>query len=70
MGKGLWGWLAWFVFLFLVDFFVPFRLLAEVPSVAGSFLFWILWVVAAIASMFVIFLRWREPEVQDQRGRP
>jgi uncharacterized membrane protein YhaH (DUF805 family) len=62
MEKGFWGWVAWFVFLFLVDFIVPFIYLKRVPKVTGSFLFWVIWILVAIASMFVIFLRWREPD--------
>lgn len=53
-------WIGWFVFLFVIDFFVPYRLLQNVPRMSGSFLFWIIWVVVAIVSMFIVFLRWRE----------
>jgi len=62
MGKRFWGWMAWFFFLFLLDFTIPFFWLKDVPEVAGSFFFWVLWILVAIASMFVIFLRWREPQ--------
>ena len=53
-------WLIWFLFLFLVDFIVPFTWLSQVQKVTGVFLFWIIWTLVAIVSMFVIFLGWRE----------
>ena len=53
-------WLIWFLFLFFVDFFVPFTWLSQVQKVTGAFLFWVVWTLVAIASMFVIFLGWRE----------
>lgn len=62
MGKGLWGWIAWFLFLLLLDFVIPFVWLKNVPNITGSFLFWIVWISVAIGSMFLIFLRWREPQ--------
>lgn len=67
MGKDFWGWIAWFLFLFLLDFVIPFSWLKDVPKITGSFLFWTLWVSAAIGSMFLIFLRWRDPE-EENRG--
>lgn len=69
MGKGFWGWIAWFLFLFLLDFFVPFVWLKNVPKIAGSFLFWILWITVAMGSMFMIFLRWREPRQGEEGGQ-
>jgi hypothetical protein len=60
MGKVFYGWVCWFVFLFILDFTIPFYLLKNVPTVMGSFLFWVIWMLVAIASMFIIFLRWRE----------
>ena len=53
-------WLIWFLFLFLVDFLVPFNWLSQVQKVTGAFLFWIIWTLVAIVSMFIIFLGWRE----------
>ncbi len=70
MGRGFWGWIAWFLFLLLLDFVVPFFWLKNVPKITGSFLFWTLWVSVAIGSMFLIFLRWREPEAEKRGGRP
>ena len=64
MTKGFWGWLGWFVFLFILDFWLPFTVLSRVPKITGSFLFWIVWGVVAIASMFIIFAKWREVEVE------
>ena len=69
MGKGFWGWIAWFLFLFLLDFLVPFIWLKNVPRITGSFLFWILWITVAIGSMFLIFLRWREPREGGEGGQ-
>jgi hypothetical protein len=63
MHKGLGIWLGWFVFLFVLDFWVPFTVLTRIPKMTGSFLFWILWICVAIVSMFVMFLKWREVEV-------
>jgi len=60
MGKAFWGWMCWFVLLFILDFTIPFLWLKDVPKITGSFLFWIIWIIVAITSMFVIFLRWRE----------
>jgi len=62
MAKHFRAWVLWFVFLIVIDFTVPFLLLKDVPKLTGSFLFWIVWVLAAIAGMFFIFLRWREGE--------
>jgi len=59
-GKNSIVWLIWFLFLFLVDFIVPFAWLSTIQKVTGAFLFWIIWTLVAIVSMFVIFLRWRE----------
>ncbi|MGD8521050.1 MAG: hypothetical protein PVF56_07895 [Desulfobacterales bacterium] len=60
MGKSFWGWVSWFVFLFLLDFIIPFKILKDSPTLTASFLFWVLWVIVAIVSMFIIFLRWQE----------
>jgi hypothetical protein len=61
MGKALWGWMCWFLFLFIIDFTIPFHhTLQDVQKVTGSFLFWIVWMAVAIVSMFVIFLRWKD----------
>ena len=62
MGKALWGWVCWFIFLFIVDFTIPFHALKEVQTVSGSFLFWIIWMAVAIVSMFAIFLKWGETD--------
>lgn len=70
MGKGFWGWIAWFLFLFLLDFVVPFVWLKNVPKITGSFLFWILWIIVAMGSMFFIFLRWQEPPQGGEGGQP
>jgi len=48
--KVFWGWVAWFLFLFVLDFTIPFLGLKDVPKVTGSFLFWILWILVAIGA--------------------
>jgi len=53
-------WLIWFLFLFLLDLTIPFTCLSEVQRVTGAFLFWTIWTLVAIVSMFAIFLRWKE----------
>ena len=55
-----WWWIGWFLFLFLLDFLTPFYYLKEIPRLSGSFLFWIIWILVAIVSMFVMFLQWRD----------
>ena len=70
MGKLFWGWIAWFLFLFALDFTIPFIGFKHIPKVTGSFLFWILWVVVAIASMFLIFFRWRENYDNNEEDHP
>ena len=54
------GWVTWFVFLLILDFIFPFAILKNYPTLTASFLFWVLWVIVAIVSMFIIFLRWQE----------
>lgn len=60
MIASFWRWIGWFLFLFLLDFLIPFHYLRGVPRLSGSFLFWIIWILVAIASMFAMFLRWRD----------
>ena len=62
MQKSLVLWLAWFVFLLLLNFYLPFVVRVDVPNLSGSFLFWVIWVIVAIVSMFIIFLKWRDAE--------
>ena len=52
-------WLMWFLFLFVLDLLVPFTWLSQVQKATGALLFWTLWTMVAIVSMFVIFLKWR-----------
>ncbi len=58
----IWAWAGWFLLLIAIDFYVPYRLLQDVPGISGSFLFWTIWILVAIASMFVMFLRWRDDD--------
>ena len=62
MKRAFWAWLSWFVFLFVADFVIPFYFLSEVKLVTGSFLFWILWIIIALISMFIIVSKWRDSE--------
>ncbi len=57
--KFAWAWI-WFAFLLALDIAIPWFVLTNVEKMSGAFLFWTVWVVAAIVTAFVIFLRWRE----------
>jgi hypothetical protein len=59
MSKMGWAW-VWFGFLLALDIAIPWFALTHVEKMSGSFLFWAIWAVAAIASAFVIFLKWKE----------
>jgi hypothetical protein len=59
MTKTVWAW-VWFGFLLALDIAIPWYVLTSVEKMSGVFLFWTIWVLAAIISAFVIFLRWRE----------
>jgi hypothetical protein len=61
MTKFAWAW-TWFALLLALDIAIPWFVLTRVEKVSGAFLFWTIWVVAAIIGAFVIFLRWREGE--------
>ncbi len=52
-----WGWLA---LLLALDLVVPWVLLGNDGGFLGVFLFWVVWTAVAIASMFILLLRWRE----------
>lgn len=52
--------LVWLVFLLALDLAMPWGVLAGTVSFSGVFLFWVVWAAVAIASMFVLFLRWKE----------
>ena len=57
--KLTWAW-VWFAFLLALDIAIPWFVLTNVEKMSGAFLFWTVWVVAAIISAFVILLKWRE----------
>jgi len=61
MSKFVWAWI-WFALLLALDIAIPWFILTRVEKVNGAFLFWTVWVVAAIISAFIIFLKWREME--------
>ena len=68
MQKSFVLWVIWFVFLFILDFFIPFFLVTDVPALKGSFLFWMVWILVAVVSMFIMFLPWQENEIQNSGG--
>ena len=51
---------AWLGFLVILDIAIPWFLLRNVEALSGAFLFWMVWAAVAIASAFIIFVRWRE----------
>lgn len=55
--KIAWLWLGG---LLVADIVFPWYVLGGQPRFSGAFLFWVVWTLLAIASMFVFFLRWRE----------
>ena len=57
--KLTWAW-VWFAFLLALDIAIPWFVLTNVEKISGAFLFWTVWVVAAIITAFVILLKWRE----------
>jgi len=63
----LWRWTGWFAFLLALDLIVPFFILTDHPSLSGSFLFWIIWTLVAIFSMFLMISRWQD---RDRPPRP
>ena len=69
MDKKFWFWLAWFGSLLVLNFTIPFTVLQDIPYLYGSFLFWVIWGMVAIISMFIMFLGWREENPADRRRR-
>ncbi|GLI32954.1 hypothetical protein [Desulforhabdus amnigena] len=69
MRKSFGAWVSWFVFLIALDFVVPFCVLKDIPKITGSFLFWVVWILVAIVSMFLIFLRWQEDKDENSEGK-
>jgi len=53
----LWAWLG---LLLVLDVVLPWFVLTRVEQMRGAFLFWTLWAAVAVASAFVVLLRWRE----------
>ena len=54
------GYLIWFLILLGLDYTIPYTLLKNIPRIYGSFLFYIIWSLITIISMFTIFIRWRD----------
>ena len=61
MTKSAWAW-SWLGVLVVLDIVIPWFVLTHVERMAGAFLFWTIWAAVAIASAFVIFLKWKEVE--------
>jgi hypothetical protein len=55
-----WGWVLWFGFLLLLDYTLPYTVLSGVSKVYGAFLFWNLFALTAVASIFVLLWQWRD----------
>jgi len=55
--RGAW---VWFVFMLVLDIVIPWAALTHVQTLGGAFTFWIIWVIVAIISAFVIFTKWME----------
>ena len=53
-------WLAWFLALEVAAFLVPYTLLRNVERLWGAFLFWNVFAVLAIISLFLLTRGWRE----------
>jgi len=53
-------WLAWFLALEVVAFLVPYTVLRNVGRLWGAFLFWNLFALLAIASIFILTARWQD----------
>jgi len=58
MTKTAWAW-VWFSLLLALDIAIPWYVLTSVEKMSAAFLFWAIWALAAIASAFFIFLRWK-----------
>jgi hypothetical protein len=63
-------WLIWFCVLLVIDIGVPFTLLQNTPTIAGSFTFWLIWGLVAIFSMLVMMSGWRAPADGDRAAQP
>ena len=55
-----WCWILWFGFLLLLDYTVPYTVLSGVSKFYGAFLFWNLFAIAAVASMFILLWKWKD----------
>ncbi|CEP69188.1 Uncharacterized [Moorella glycerini] len=54
------GWVIWCCILVLSGFIVPFTLLSDVASAAGTFLYWAVYAIVAIISIFTMTRSWRD----------
>ncbi len=54
------AWIIWLAVLILSAFIVPYTLFSNVPKMTGAFLFWTLFALAAIISIFQVTNYWRD----------
>lgn len=50
----------WLVALLAIDVIVPWHIIGEHGRFTGAFLFWVIWALVAVVSMFAVFQRWSE----------
>jgi len=54
------AWLSTFSLIVVLDFVVPYTLLKDVASLAGSYAFWAMLTAITIALGYVYMLSWRD----------
>ncbi len=54
------AWLSTFSLIVVLDFVVPYTLLKDIASLAGSYAFWAILTAITIALGYVYMLRWRD----------
>ncbi|MCL6447369.1 MAG: hypothetical protein K6U04_04340 [Armatimonadetes bacterium] len=54
------GWAIWFLILVLSAFIVPYAFLSGVPKITGAFLYWTLFALVAMVSIFCVTSYWRD----------
>lgn len=53
-------WVTWFIILILSAYIVPYIFMRESGKITGPFLFWIIFSLLAILSIFIITAKWRD----------
>ena len=54
------AWTLWFALLVLSAFIVPYAWLGRIPRASASFLYWVLFALAAVVSTGAVMRRWRD----------